>query len=465
MKSKYQLIESCKKIHFIGIGGISMSTLAVIASKRGLTVTGSDDNPDNKTVKDLVSMGITVFSPLLADNIRDAELVVYTAAVHSNNPELVCAIEKGIPCISRAEYLGYIMTGYEKRIGVSGTHGKSTTTAMLFEIFNWGEGSPTLACGAVLPSLDRAYKIGDEECFIYEACEYTDSFLHFNPTTAVITNIELDHVDYFKDLDSLILSFSKSIKDSEKAVVLADDENCMRAVEGYDGEKITVSLIDKSAIYYGGDINCHKGFYSFDLIRKGSKLCRIELGVPGYHNVANALCACACAIENGAEPEECVCGIKKFRGIGRRFEYKGNVNGGDVYIDYAHHPSEIKATLETARSMEPNRIIAVFQSHTYTRTAKFANEFAQSLSECDKVIIAPIYPARESIDLKLISEEQLAEMIPGAVSMDSFDSITDTILDDIMPGDMILFLGAGNINTAAPMLIEKNKRQLGNRMI
>ncbi len=458
MKNEYHFIENCKKIHFIGIGGISMSTLAVIANKRGMCVTGSDDNPDNKTVKDLVSMGITVYSPLSADNIKDAELVVYTAAVHSDNPELAFAIEKGIPCISRAEYLGYVMMGYEKRMGVSGTHGKSTTTAMLFEIFNFGKSSPTLACGAVLPSLDRAYEIGAEEHFIYEACEYTDSFLSFNPTTAVITNIELDHVDYFKDLDSLIKSFSKSLEGSEKAVVFADDENCIRAVEGYNGEKITVSLTDKNAMYYGGDISCNKGFYSFDLIRKGDRLCRIELGVPGYHNVSNALCACACAIENGAGLEDCVCGIKKFRGIGRRFEYKGNVNGAEIYIDYAHHPSEIRATLETARSMEPKRIIAVFQSHTYTRTARFADEFAKSLTGCDKVIIAPIYPARESIDLKLVSEQQLAEMIPDAVSMDSFDTITDALLNELMPGDMVLFLGAGNINSAAPMLIEKKNR-------
>lgn len=459
MKNKYQFIDNCKKIHFIGIGGISMSTLAVIAHKRGVLVTGSDDNLNNKTVKDLLDMGITVYSPLSADNIKDAELVVYTAAVHNDNPELAFALEKGIPCISRAEYLGYVMTGYVKRIGVSGTHGKSTTTAMIYEIFNLGGFFPTLACGAVLPGIDRAYKMGNDEHFIYEACEYTDSFLHFNPTTAVITNIELDHVDYFKDLESLITSFSRSLTGSEKAVVLYDDENCVKAVEGYEGKIVKVSLNNPSADYYGGNICCNKGLYSFDLIRNGVNLVRIELKVPGYHNVANAICACACAIENGASAEDCALGIKKFLGIGRRFEYKGNVNGAEVYIDYAHHPSEIKATLGAARSMEPERIITVFQSHTYTRTAKFAKEFAEALCLSDKVIIAPIYPARESIDLKLVSEEQLAEMIPGGVSMDSFDSITDYLLTECRAGDMVLFIGAGNVDAAAPMLINKNKNQ------
>ena len=452
-------LSKCRKVHFIGIGGVSMSTLAVIAKDLGCQVSGSDDNINQNAIKELIEMGIKVYSPLSASNIKDPDLVVYTAAVHTDNPELAAAIDSGIHSITRAEYLGYIMTGYKNRIGVSGTHGKSTTTAMLYEIFDSGNDKPTLACGAVLPRLGKAYSIGNKENFIYEACEYTDSFLHFNPTTAIITNIELDHVDYFDGMESLIKSFNASLRGSEKAVVLMDDDNCMKAVQGYEGKVVTVSLKNENASYYAANLTSERGLYSFDLYREGKLVEKISLNVPGVHNAINALCACACAIENGADSVMCREGIKRFHGIGRRFERLGNVNGGEIYIDYAHHPSEIQATLNTARSMEYGRIVGVFQSHTYTRTSRFKDEFASALSLCDKVFIAPIYPAREDISLKTVTEEQLGAMIPGSVVLESFDEIIRAVANECRDGDMVIFIGAGNIDRAARDMVaaaEKN---------
>ncbi len=447
-----------RSIHFIGIGGISMSSLAAIADNRGYRVSGSDDDGESDNVLRLKDKNICVRTPLKRENIDEfsPDAVVYTAAIHEDNPELMRVRELNIPCFTRSEFLGMLMKEYKTRIGVSGTHGKSTTTAMIYSISDAAAADATLCCGAVLPSISNAYAIGEGDGFIYEACEYTDSFLSFFPTSALILNIELDHTDYFRDLDMLISSFSKSVIPADKVFTLMDDENCQRAVIGFSGEKIFISPDNANADYYADNVESLNGRYCFDVMRHGEKLERVCMSIPGKHNMTNALFAFASSYENGIPAEFCKKGLESFMGIDRRFELVGQFRGRDVYIDYAHHPGEIRTTVATAREMNVSRLVVIFQSHTHTRTAKFVREFAQELSKCDEVLITHTYAAREAVNNTGVSAEDLAGMIPCARYTDSFEEAVEYIIKNGKENDTYIFMGAGAVNKAAYDLISHN---------
>lgn len=446
MKNVLEMIKKCRKLHFVGIGGVSMSSLAAIAKKRGYEVTGSDDDLNNTTIEYLETLGIKIAAPLGAGNIsEEIELVIRTAAVHMDNPEIKRALELGIPVITRAEYLGYIMTEYRERIGISGTHGKSTTTGMIHSLYDDAGKDPTTICGAVM-SGGRAYTLGSDEKFIYEACEYTDSFLHFNPTTALILNIELDHVDYFPNIEALISSFARSIAGAKRAVVNFDDENCKKAVKDFGGQRVFVSPSgNKDADFYASNVTKEKGCYCFDVMSKGKVISRVELKVPGYHNLMNGLFAFATAYCDGLSADECKKGLESYRGIAKRFEHILTHNGAKIYSDYAHHPEELEVTLKMAREVTDEKLIAVFQPHTYSRTATFLDDFARVLSGFDGSLITELMPARETENPTGVQATDLVNMTKNAIYLPKQKDIFEYILENGKEGELYIFMGAGDI--------------------
>ena len=440
-----EFAKTIKKIHFIGIGGISMSSLAAISKKRGYLVTGSDGVASPLTEKLTALYDIPVYVPQAQGNVGDADLVVYTAAIREDNPELLEARRKNIPTMTRSAYLGQLMREYEVRLGVSGTHGKSSTTGMLAHVFMEAGEDPTIACGAELPSISGAFKLGGGAHFIYEACEYKDSFLDFYPSIALWLNMELDHVDYFKSMDQMMDSYIASAKDAGAVVVNWDDENCRKAGARLQGVWLVKVGYEREDVDYSAkNITLAGGLASFDLYNENAFLCRIELKIPGLHHVHNALCAAASAHICGISPEMIAKGLASFCGIARRFEYKGTVGGVRVYDDYAHHPTEIVATLDAARGMldGKGRLFCVFQPHTYSRTKGFFKEFVSALSGADHLILAPIYAAREQ-NIYGVSSEDLAKEIKGARVMDDFKEIADLLHGEMKEGDMLLTTGAG----------------------
>ncbi len=430
------------RVHFVGIGGISMSSLAAITKERGVAVSGSDRTMTALTAR-LAERGITVYDSHRAEWVHGASLVVYTAAVHGDNPELSEAKRLGIPLASRADYLGWLMSGYRERIGVAGTHGKSTVTSMLAEIYLAGRLDPTVVSGAELREMGGAYRIGGEEYFLFEACEYCDSFLSFCPTTAVITNVDYDHADYFTSMEQLIASFRRYIGYARQAVLNFDDPESVLLAEGYPGDVISFAL-ENEADYTARNLTWQAGCASFDLVGPNGILCRVTLSVPGRHNVMDALAAAAAALTCGATPEAVAEGLALFGGAKRRFEYMGKTKAGAlVYNDYAHHPSELRAVLSAAKALG-HRLVAVFQPHTYSRTAAFFDEFASAFCDADEVIFADIYAAREE-NVYGVTSALLAEQTPGAVCLGDSETIAAHLLATTGEGDLILVLGAGDI--------------------
>jgi len=450
-----EFIKDKKNLFFIGIGGVMMYSLAHMSKIRGYSVSGYDRTPSPLT-ENLEQSGIPVYYESNTDNVRDADIVIYTVAIPSDNPEYVYAQTHSIPCVSRADYLGYIMRGYTHRIGVSGMHGKSTTTAITAKIFLEADGAdPTIVSGAKLRELGAEYRIGGMEYFIFEACEYKDSFLDFYPTIAVILNIEMDHVDYFSSIEQIEKSFSAFEARTGKdgcAVINCDDEHVMKSTKSYEGKIVTFSVKSADADYASSNVSFTKGRANFDILHKGEYLCRAEMAVPGEHLIYDALAAAAAAHESGVSQQAIEKGLRTFSGIERRMEFRGKVNGADVYDDYAHHPTEIKTTLNGAKEMGYDRVICVFQPHTYSRTAELYDEFAQSLDVADEVILADIYAARE-INTSGVSSEALAKEISGAKYFDSFEKIAAHIRATAKVNEMILIAGAGDINKLADLLL------------
>ena len=452
--STKEILDRAKSLHFAGIGGISMSTIALMAQKKGCAVTGSDRS-ESDAVKKLVATGIPVAIGHLPESVEGKDAVIYTAALGMDNPELSRAAELEIPLISRGEFLGYLMCDYTTRIGVSGTHGKTTTTSMIAHLFECAGYNPTVANGAILPKIGSAYRPGSDDYFVYEACEYKDSFLSFEPSIAVITNLELDHTDYFDSLDAIIASFRKAIEPSHAVVANMDSEHVKRALIGYDGWVIGISLTDEGADFYPRNLRYEHGTGVYTLCKKGIPLCEIKLPVIGEFNVYNSLCAAAIAITCGVEPADLAAAFPSFSGAARRFERKGVVNGIAVYDDYAHHPDEIKATLEAATRLGYKRIFCVFQPHTYSRTHDLLPQFESAFGAADQVIFADIYAARET-DTKGVSSALLAKDT-GGIYLPSFEAIADYLAEVATPGDLILTMGAGDVYKIAGMVLEKLK--------
>ena len=433
--------------HLIGIGGVSMSSLAEVLLDMGLNISGSD-TMESQNVKTLREMGIPVFMGHHAENITDdIEFIVRTAAVHDDNPEIVAAKEKDIPVFERTQAWGTISRDYNNALCISGTHGKTTTTSMCTHILMAAEKDPTVMIGGTLPLLHAGHRIGHGNTIIMEACEYYNSFLSFYPTVAVVLNIEADHLDFFKDLEELKRSFrifaSKVPEDGGVIVANADDANTMDALKDIRRKMITFGLENKA------DITAKNIRYSgtnttFDIYYKNKKFTDVTLHVPGVHNVKNALAATAACISLGIRPTAVKYGLAGFNGAERRFEFKGKFNGADVYDDYAHHPGELKALFDTLDKLEYKRTIVVFQPHTYSRTAALFDDFVEQLKRPDVLLLMEIYAAREQNTLG-ISSASLAEQIPNSTFYADKETLENMLRAIARPGDIILTVGAGDV--------------------
>ena len=442
-----ELLKCCHSIFFIGIGGISMSSLAELSLRAGYKVGGSDRS-ENAQVKALRNLGIPVFSKHEASNVAEYDAVVYTVAIGADNPEYLAALSAGKPVISRADYLGYLMVSYRHRVGIAGMHGKSTTTAMCAQIF-LNAADPTILCGAELPALQNATcRIGDtKEHFVFEACEYMDSFLDFYPSVAVVLNVGMDHVDYFHSLEQIHTSFLRfAQKTGQEGCLIynADDPECQLTFAPFEGEKYTFG-IERVADFCAQNISHENGITAFDFVWNSRVLCRISLRVFGLHNIYNALAAAAAAAVCGISPEYIATALLSFAGARRRMEHKGTLNGAEIYDDYGHHPDEIRATLAGARQMGYRRILCAYQPHTYSRTAGLLDEFAGAFADVDKVYFADIYAAREQ-NVYGVSSQLLCERIgEKAEYCGTFAAVEKAIRRDAKQGDLVIVMGAGDI--------------------
>ncbi len=439
------LLANSKHLWFIGIGGVHMSALALLARARGFTVAGSDRTENEHTAR-LRQAGVPVYIGHNAAHMMGADAVVYTLAISADNPEYRTAKGLALPCLSRADFLGFLTATCNTRIGIAGTHGKSTVTAMLGETL-WRLGRlPNVICGATMRAFEAPFYTGGGEEFVFEACEYGNSFLCLNPTLAVILNAELDHVDFFDDEAALRAAFTAFTRGAKQVLLPAEDSALIAAVTGVGLSPVTFGLMPH-ADYRATALVEGKTGYAFDLTAPTGTVGRITLSVPGLHNVKNALAAAGAALLCGVAPDRLLPALAEFRGIARRMEYKGIFCGAAVYDDYAHHPTEIKATLSAARALlGGGRLFVVFQSHTYTRTKVFFNEIATALATADRVIVADIYAAREHAHLDVTATDLAAATGAHASYEGGLSDITATLSRELAPGDLLVVMGAGDID-------------------
>ena len=437
-----------KHIHLVGIGGVSMRPLGLVLKGMGMVVTGSDMSASGST-DELIAKGIPVVIGHQAENIRDADCIIRTAAAHNDNPEIAAARAAGIPVFERAQAWGEIMKSYENAICISGTHGKTTTTSMVTHIMMEAQKDPTVMIGGYLPLLHAGHRVGNGDTIVMESCEYCDSFLNFFPTLAVVLNIEEDHLDYFKDLGDIEKSFHKFAQASKGGILAnGDDANTMDAMKGLDC--VTFGLNEGNRVHVK---NITDDYRSYDVLCDGEYYCHLNLGVVGKHNAINALAAAGTAWMLGIPGDICARGLASFHGAGRRLEFKGKFHGADIYDDYAHHPGELAATLDAVRTMGYKRIVVAFQPHTYTRTKALFDDFVRELKRADQVVLAEIYAARERNTVG-ISSADLAEKIPGSVFCETLPGVTAWIRDNAQEGDIVLTIGAGDIYRAGEALLK-----------
>lgn len=444
-----------KHIHFIGIGGSGMYPLAQILHGQGFYLTGSDNN-ETETLDLVRKMGIPVFMGQRAENIEGADLIVHTAAIMNDNPELIAARESGVTVIERSVLLGLITSRYNNAVCVCGTHGKTTASSMLTHIFLADGFDLTAVIGGKLKAIHGSGICGKSETMVCEACEFVDTFLKLYPDTSVILNIDCDHLDYFKTMDNLRLSFTKFCNLTTKRLVYnGDDENTLISVNNSDfsGKRVTFGL-NHDNDYYADNIAQISDFHTqFDLYYKGTLIDRISIFVPGAHNVLNALAACAAALENGCKKESLNKGLSTFFGAVRRFERLAEIDGVTIVDDYAHHPTEARTLLETAKKMNFKRVWAVHQPFTYSRTATLLNEFAEALSIADKVVLTEIMGSREKNTYNIYSKD-LAAKIDGAVCVETCDDAAKYVSENVEAGDLVITFGCGDVYKAAYKLIE-----------
>ena len=442
--------------HLVGIGGVSMYPLSEMLMHRGLRVTGSDSNTASPNCQTLAAQGVKLFPGHFPENVRGADLVVRTAAVHDDNPEIAAARASGIPVYERAEALGALMSQYRHALCVSGTHGKTTTTSMCTHIAMAAGTDPSIMIGGDIPLLGCGYRIGSGDTFVLEACEYRNSFLHFRPTIAVVLNVEEDHMDFFHSLEEIqhsFRTFAASVPEEGFVVANADDANTMQALSGLDRKMVTFAL-NHDADYTAAGLTFDHGYARFTLMERGEALCRVSLSVPGRHNVSNALAAAAAARCMGIPGETIALGLEGFTGAGRRFEFRGTLNGADVYDDYAHHPGELHTLFDTVEKLGYARVICAFQPHTYSRTEAFFEDFVRELSRPDQLVLMEIYPAREQ-NVHGTSSLQLCDRIPGSVYCPTLEDTEAALRAMARKGDLVLTVGAGELNRVAGRLTER----------
>ena len=445
-------------VHMVGIGGISMSGLAEILMNKNVKITGSDLQ-ETEITKSLRAMGAVIGIGHSADNISGQDLVVYTAAVEQDNPELTEARKRNIPVIDRSELLGAIMDQFENCIAVSGTHGKTTTTSMIASILLEAGLDPTIHVGGILSLIGGNTRIGSSSYFIAEACEYKNSFLHFRPSLAVVLNIEADHLDFFRDIEEIKSSFEAfiaNVRTPGLVVLNLDDPHTKSICKVLTRPVITFGVNSPEADWACEKVTMKDGFADLVIMHKKSVWANIKLSVPGMHNVTDALAAIAACHGLGVPKNAIIKGIESFKGACRRLEHKGKINNITVMDDYAHHPTEIQASLSAARVLTSNRLICVFQPHTYSRTHELLDDFSRAFALADTVIVTDIYAAREK-DTGLIHSRTLTERINmntgNAVYISDFNDIIKYLHENTAPGDLILTMGAGDVYKVADMFL------------
>lgn len=448
-------------VHFIGIGGISMSGLAEILLSRKFPVSGSDSH-ESALTEQLAAQGAVVHYPQMAENITDdIDVVVYTAAIHPDNPEFRAAQEKNLPMLTRAQLLGEIMRNYKEAINVSGTHGKTTTTSMITEILLEAHKDPTVSVGGMLKDIGGNIRVGGQETFVVEACEYTNSFLSFFPTIEVILNVEADHLDFFKDIDDIRHSFklfAEKLPEDGLLVINKDIKHSEYFTQALKCRVVTFGH-EKDADYTANFISYDKFAHpSYTLFYKGEELAQVELGVTGEHNIYNSLAAVAVARSLDIPMEVILRGLKRFTGTDRRFQKKGSVNGFTIIDDYAHHPQEIAATIEAAKKYPHRKLWIVFQPHTYSRTAALLDDFAGALSQADEIVLADIYAAREKNTIGISSDDlrkHMLEQNTNVYYIPKFEDIEDFLLQHVEEGDVLITMGAGDIYKVGDDLLKQ----------
>ena len=448
-------------VHFIGIGGISMSGLAEILLSRKFPVSGSDSH-ESALTDQLAAQGAMVHYPQMAENITDdIDVVVYTAAIHPDNPEFRAAQEKNLPMLTRAQLLGEIMRNYKEAINVSGTHGKTTTTSMTTKILLEAHKDPTVSVGGMLKDIGGNIRVGGQETFVVEACEYTNSFLSFFPTIEVILNVEADHLDFFKDIDDIRHSFklfAEKLPEDGLLVINKDIKHSEYFTQALKCRVVTFGH-EKDADYTANFISYDKFAHpSYTLFYKGEELAQVELGVTGEHNIYNSLAAVAVARSLDIPMETILRGLKRFTGTDRRFQKKGSVNGFTIIDDYAHHPQEIAATIEAAKKYPHRKLWIVFQPHTYSRTAALLDDFAGALSQADEIVLADIYAAREKNTIGISSDDlrkHMLEQNTNVYYIPKFEDIEDFLLQHVEEGDVLITMGAGDIYKVGDDLLKQ----------
>lgn len=450
-----------KRLHFIGIGGISMSGIALILKNMGATITGSDATPSSNTEM-LEKAGIPVFIGENPDLVRNADIIIYTGAISKDNAELKEAKLLHKEVMERAKFLGELTKNYENVICISGTHGKSTTTGMVSSCFIENDLNPTIQIGAIHPLLNANYRVGEKEYFIMESCEYQDSFLSFFPTTAVILNIDDDHLDYFKNIDNIKASFQKFahlLPKNGNLILNKDDENTMSITLPKDVNIYTYGIDKEADIIVKNITYDNLGHPSFDIYYQNELYLHLNLNILGKHNIYNALASTMVAIIYNIDKENIKKALENYTGVKRRFELLGTYQDNIlVYDDYAHHPTEIQATYNSVKEIKCHQNYAIFQSHTYSRTKEHLEEFANVLKNFDNIIIAPIYPAREQ-NIYNVQESDLVDLIkkdnPHVIYLDSFAKIVTYLKENLQPNDLVITIGAGPVNEVGLKLLDK----------
>ena len=454
-------LSKYKHIHLIGIGGISMSAIAETLHNWEHIVTGSDASQSEITDK-LNAHGIKTTIGHDLENAKKADLIIYSAAINDSDPEMVIARENNVPIVGRGQFVGYLTKLYKEAICISGTHGKTTTTSMISICFVNAEKDPTIEVGAILDPIGGNYRVGNSEYFILESCEYKGNFLKFFPNTEVILNIDNDHLDYYKSFDNIVKTFqdfSLILNEDGLLVTNADDENCLHLKDIVKSKFISYGIENESADFVAKNITFnHNGFAIFDIYKNGEFYSNIELSVAGKHNILNALACTAVCDYYGISKEVIASSLKQFTGAERRLEFKGNMkNNASVFDDYAHHPTEIKATANAIKNKEYNETWVVFQPHTYSRTVSLLDEFAEAVMNFDHIIVLDIYAAREQNTYN-ISSKDLVDKInsfgKSAIYMPDFDEVVSYLKQNVKENDIVLTLGAGTVTTIGPMLLK-----------
>lgn len=463
MKPKTQtdiLLENAKHIHMIGIGGAGMFPIAEILHAKGYDITGSDNN-ETDTLKRVRKLGVPVTLGHFPENVDGSDLVIYSAAIMKDNPELVSAAEKGIPTMERSYALGAITRRFDDVIGVCGTHGKTTVSSMITHVLIKAGKDPSAVIGGRLPLIDANGRVGKSDIMVCESCEYVDTFLKLSPDICVLLNVDRDHMEYFKTLERLKQSFHQFADSAKICIVNGDDGNAMSAVEGVSSKVITYGLSDKNDYYAQNIVYGKKTAGEYDLYKNGEFLTKVTVNVPGAHNISNSVAAAAAALEVGVTPNEFAENLKSFTGAGRRFEILAQINGVTIADDYAHHPKELEVTLNAAMNMGYNKVYAVFQPFTFSRTKMLLDDFSRVLQIPDKAVLSPIMGSRE-INTFNIHSEDLAAKVPECELFQTFEEIADYIVNNAKSGDLVITLGCGDIYKAAKMMINKlNQQKLG----